>query len=343
MALAGTSGDSRSLYVRRRASETRPLGYPALRGRYPLPRHPRHPAQHSHHRLRDGYRHRSADGDRHGAGGRHRRHPPQFRCRRPGRPGAAGQEVRIRNGGQSADHRSRRDAVGRDDADEGSRFLRHSGGHRRGQGRAGKTGRHSHQPRRAVCHRSAPENLRADDAREPRDGARRRQPGRGQADAAQAPHRETAGGRRSIPLRRPDHRQGHGKGGRASAGLQGCARPPARRGRDHRRRGRFRAHRAADRCRRRSDRRGHRARPFLAGAGSRQPHQAALQCRAGDRRQYRDQGRRAGADRCRRRCDQGRHRSGLDLHHPHRRRCRRAAAHRDHGCGRSRARKPTSP
>ena len=45
------------------------------------------------HRLRDGHRHRSAHGDRHGAGRRHRRDPPQFRRRRPGRPGAAGQEV----------------------------------------------------------------------------------------------------------------------------------------------------------------------------------------------------------------------------------------------------------
>ena len=50
-----------------------------------------------------------------------------------------------------ADHRPRRDAVGRDGADERSRFLRHSGGHRRRQGRAGQTGRHSHQPRRALC------------------------------------------------------------------------------------------------------------------------------------------------------------------------------------------------
>ena len=37
----------------------------------------------------------------------------------------------------------------------------------------------------------------------------------------------------------------------------------------------------------------------------------------------------AGAD-----CDQGRHRAGLDLHHADGRRRRRAAAHRDHGCGR---------
>ena len=40
-------------------------------------------------------------------------------------------KYRIRHGGQSADHRSRRDAVGRDGADERSRLLRHSGGHRR--------------------------------------------------------------------------------------------------------------------------------------------------------------------------------------------------------------------
>ena len=37
------------------------------------------------------------------------------------------------------------------------------------------------------------------------------------------------------------------------------------------------------------DRGRHRARSFLAGAGGRQPHQAAVQCGAGDRRQYRHQ------------------------------------------------------
>ena len=113
------------------------------------------------------------------------------------------------------------------------------GRHRRQQRRARQTGRHPDQPRRALCHRSAAENLRIDDARKSRHGARRRQPGRGKADAAQAPHRKAARGRRPVPLRRPDHRQGHGKGGRASAGLQGCAGPPARRCRDHGRRGRL--------------------------------------------------------------------------------------------------------
>ena len=38
------------------------------------------------------------------------------------------------------------------------------GGHRRGQGHAWQTGRHSHQPRRALCHRSPAESQRVDDA-----------------------------------------------------------------------------------------------------------------------------------------------------------------------------------
>ena len=58
----------------------------------------------------------------------------------------------------------------------------------------------------------------------------------------------------------------------------------------------------------------------------------ALQRDAGHRGQRGDRGGRAGAHRCRRRCDQGRHRPGLDLHHAHRRRRRRAAIDRDPGC-----------
>ena len=60
------------------------------------------------------------DGDRHGAGRRHRRHPPQSRAGRAGRAGAAGQEVRIRHGGESAHHPARRDARRRARADEGA-------------------------------------------------------------------------------------------------------------------------------------------------------------------------------------------------------------------------------
>ena len=152
---AGISGFSRGLYLRRRAAEARPFGCPAVRRRHPLPRHPRHSPQHPDHRLRHGHRHRGADGDRHGAGRRRRRDPPQLRSGRTGRPGAAGQEVRVGHGGESAHHRAGCDAVGRAGADEGSRHLRHSRGHRRRQGRSGQAGRHSHQPRRALCHRSA--------------------------------------------------------------------------------------------------------------------------------------------------------------------------------------------
>ena len=70
----------------------------------------------------------------------------------------------------------------------------------------------------------------------------------------------------AIPLRRPDHGQGHREGGRQSERLQGRAGPPARRRRDHGRRQGLRPHRAADRGRRRSDRGRHRARPFPARA-----------------------------------------------------------------------------
>ena len=49
----------------------------------------------------------AADGDRHGAGRRHRRDPPQSRARRAGRAGAPGEAVRIRHGGEPAHHRAR--------------------------------------------------------------------------------------------------------------------------------------------------------------------------------------------------------------------------------------------
>ena len=41
--------------------------------------------------------------------------------------------------------------------DEGQPHLRHSGGRERRQRQAGQAGRHSHQPRRAFRHRSAPD------------------------------------------------------------------------------------------------------------------------------------------------------------------------------------------
>ena len=179
-----------------------------------------------------------------------------------------------------------------------------------------------------------PARLRADDQGQAGHRARRRVAGGGEAAAAPASHREAAGGRRQISLRRPDHREGHREGGRQSERLQGRAGAAARRRRDHGRRQGLRAHRDADRGRRRSRGGRHRARPFAPCARRGQPHQAAVQRGAGGRRQYRDRRRRQGADRCGRRRHQGRHRAGLDLHHAHRRRRRRAAAHRDHGFGR---------
>ena len=112
-------------------------------------------AQHPDHRLRHGHRHRGQDGDRHGAGRRHRRHPPQSRTRRAGRPGPPGQEVRVRHGGQPGHHPPRRDARRCARADEGLQHLRHSGGRRRRQRPRRQARRHPHQPRRALRDRSA--------------------------------------------------------------------------------------------------------------------------------------------------------------------------------------------
>ena len=87
-------------------------------------------------------------------------------------------------------------------------------------------------------------------------------------------------------------------------------------------------------CRR--HRRRHRARPFakvLDAVARVKKLSNSVQVIAGN---VATAGGRAGADRRRRGRDQGRHRPGLDLHHPHRRGRRRAAAHRDHGGGRGR-------
>ena len=72
---------------------------------------------------------------------------------------------------------------------------------------------------------------------------RGRAEGRGPPPAAPAPHRETAGGRRRLPLRRPGDGQGYRKGHAAPVRLQGRGGAPARRRRLHRRRQGFRARR----------------------------------------------------------------------------------------------------
>ena len=112
-------------------------------------------------------------GHRHGAGRRHRRHPSQLRAGRAGGAGAQGEEVRIRHGGESAHHPSRRDARRRARADEAAQHFRHSrgGGRRQRQGR--QAGRHPDQSRRALRHRHAPARRRTDDQGQADHRARR--------------------------------------------------------------------------------------------------------------------------------------------------------------------------
>ncbi len=102
-------------------------------------------------------------------------------------------------------------------------------------GKAGQAGRHPHQSRRALRRQSGPAGLRTDDE-EPRHGARGRDQGRSPPPPAPAPHREAAGGRRRLPLRRAGDGQGHRKGHPAPRSLQGWRRPPAGRRRLDRRR-----------------------------------------------------------------------------------------------------------
>ena len=115
--------------------------------------------------------------------------------------------------------------------------------------------------------------------------------------SASASHREAAGGRRSISLRRFDHGEGYREGGRQSERLQGRAGPSARGGGDHGWRQGLRAHRGADRGRRRSGGGRYRAWSFAACAERRVAHQAAVERGAGGGRQCGDQRRRQGADR----------------------------------------------
>ena len=84
--------------------------------------------------------------------------------------------------------------------------------------------------------------------------------------AAQAPHREGAGGQRRLRAQGHDHRQGHPEGHGISARLQGRTRSPARRrcGRHRARHARARRRAARSGCR--CGRRRHRARSFQGGA-----------------------------------------------------------------------------
>jgi hypothetical protein len=158
---------------------------------------------------------------------------------------------------------------------------------------------------------------------------------RSQGAAQQAQARAAAGGQRRLRAQGPDHRQGHHEADQLPECRAGCAGQAAR-GRGGRRgRGHRGACRGAGARRRRCHRRRHGARPQPGRDRPGALGQAQLPAGRRDRRQHRHRCGRAGAGRggCRRR--QGRHRPGLDLHHPHRGRCRRAAdhGHRQRGHG----------
>jgi hypothetical protein len=82
--------------LRRCAAPARPFRGDARPGRCPYPDRRRHRAQHSDRVGGHGYGDRIATGDRHGAGRRHRRHPPQFFADRAGRASQASEEIRTR-------------------------------------------------------------------------------------------------------------------------------------------------------------------------------------------------------------------------------------------------------
>ena len=233
----------------------------------------------------DGHGDRSAAGHRHGPGRRHRRHPPQSR-RRPSRPKQVRQVKKFESGmvvnpvtiGPDA---TLADALGADAARTAFPAFRWS---RTAASAASKTGRLvGILTNRDVRFASDPAQKVAELMTRDKPGHRQRdgRPGRGQAAAAPAPHREAAGRRRRRQLRRADHGQGHREVAAQPERRQGRAGPAARRRRDQRRRRRFRARRAADRCRRRPAGHRYRARPFAARARSGNPRQEAVQLGAG--------------------------------------------------------------
>ena len=156
-----------------------------------------------------------------------------------GGAGAPGEEIRIRHGGEPRHHPAGRHARRRAGADAGASHFRHSGGRGRRQRPRRQARRHPHQPRRALCHRQAAKSFRADDQGAAGHGERERRPGRGQAASAPAPHREAPRRRQRLPLRRPDHGEGHREGGGQPQCLQGRAGPAAGRRRHVGRRSRL--------------------------------------------------------------------------------------------------------
>ncbi len=152
-----------------------------------------------------------------------------------GRPGGAGEEVRVGHGGESGHHPSRGHSRRCAEADGRPSDLRHTGGRAWGERRArGQAGRHPHQSRRALRHQSQPARGRADDQRRPHHRQGKRRHGGGQAAPPHPPHREAAGRGRRLSLHRAHHREGHREGAAQSQCLQGRAGALARGGGDQR-------------------------------------------------------------------------------------------------------------
>ena len=178
-------------------------------------------------------------GDRHGPGRRHRRGAQEHDARGTGRPGPPGQEIRSRHGGEPRHHPSRPDP-GRCPRPAGPAPI--SGIPVVERGKPGSRRWSASSP--TATSASPPTRhpgLRADDPGQPDHRQCRHHPGTGARAAAPPPDREAAGGGRCRPLRRADHRQGHGQGPGQSECGEGCAGPPARRRRHRRGRGWHRA------------------------------------------------------------------------------------------------------
>ena len=203
----------------------------ARRRRRPHPAHPRDLPQPADHLLGDGYGHR-------GAAWRSPWRRPAASASSTATSSRSEQAAQVRqvkkfeSGMVVNPVTIRPDATLADalDADAATQHLRHPGGRGRRRG-ARQARRHPHQPRRALRHRPArsrsSELMTRDNLVTVSEGV---EPGRGQAPAAPAPHREAAGRRRRLPLRRPDHGQGHREGGRqpatpARTSTAGCASP----------------------------------------------------------------------------------------------------------------------
>ena len=176
----------------------------------------------------------------------------------------------------------------------------------------------------ALPRRRATPDLGGDDERAADHRPGRHDPGPGPRDPAPPPRREAAGRRPGLQPARPDHGEGHPEGDQVPERLQGLAGPPARRRGGGRRGGHHRARRGAGRRPCRPARARQRARALRERDRDGAPAAPRVSVRRPDGRQRGHRGRHAGPDRPRRRRRQGGHRFGLDLHHAHRRRHRRA-------------------